>query len=128
MGCYSKRYNFKGESNMELEMIIMNIINYSGEARSLCMEGISHAKKGDIDAARINIDKANEKIGCAHKSQTKLIQLEAQGEKQDLSLLLIHAQDHLMNAITTRDMALEFIDLYELVYNSLMVKGDRANA
>jgi PTS system cellobiose-specific IIA component len=113
---------------MNLEMIIMNIINYSGEARSLCMEGISYAKKGDLKRARANIEEANEKIACAHKSQTKLIQSEAQGEKQDFSLLLVHAQDHLMNAIMARDMAWEFIDLYEVVYNSLMTEGRRANA
>ncbi|CCQ98228.1 phosphotransferase system (PTS) lichenan-specific enzyme IIA component [[Clostridium] ultunense Esp] len=113
---------------MDLEMIIMNIINYSGEARSLCMEGISYAKKGDFDKARTNIEDANEKIACAHKSQTKLIQSEAQGEKQDFSLLLVHAQDHLMNAITTRDMAREFIDLYEVVHSSIVAGGSRVNA
>ncbi len=113
---------------MDLEMIIMNIINYSGEARSLCMEGISYAKKGNLKEARANIEKANGKIACAHKSQTKLIQLEAQGGKQEFSLLLVHAQDHLMNAITIRDMAREFVDLYEVVYNSLMTEGSKANA
>lgn len=85
-------------------------------------------KKGDFDKARTNIEDANEKIACAHKSQTKLIQSEAQGEKQGFSLLLVHAQDHLMNAITTRDMAREFIDLYEVVHSSIVAGGSRVNA
>ena len=49
----------------------------------------------------------------AHRSQTELIQGEARGEEKNLSLLLVHAQDHLMNAITIRDMAIEFIDVYK---------------
>ena len=113
---------------MDLEMVIMNIINYSGEARSLCMEGISYAKKGGLNKAKASIQEANEKIACAHKSQTKLIQLEAQGGKHDFSLLLVHAQDHLMNAITIRDMAKEFMDLYEVVYSFLMTGGNSDNA
>ncbi len=113
---------------MDLEMIIMNIINYSGEARSLCMEGIDYAKKGNFKKAKSHIEEADEKISCAHKSQTKLIQSEAQGNKQDFSLLLIHAQDHLMNAITVRDMANEFLDLYEIVYSSLIEGRSSANA
>jgi len=45
--------------------------------------------------------------------QTNLIHNEANGNKAEVSLLLVHAQDHLMNAITIKDMAKEFVDLYE---------------
>jgi len=38
---------------------------------------------------------------------------EASGEKMDISLLLVHGQDHLMNAITFRDMAAEVVDVYK---------------
>ncbi|EAG9877164.1 PTS lactose/cellobiose transporter subunit IIA, partial [Listeria monocytogenes] len=48
----------------------------------------------------------------AHHSQTSLIQGEARGEKAEVSLLLVHAQDHLMNAITFKDLAKEIVDLY----------------
>jgi cellobiose PTS system EIIA component len=29
---------------------------------------------------------------------------------------MIHAQDHLMNAITMKDLAAEMVDLYELTF------------
>ncbi|MNJ80672.1 Lichenan-specific phosphotransferase enzyme IIA component [compost metagenome] len=45
--------------------------------------------------------------------QTRLIQEEAGGTKQEITLLMIHAQDHLMNAMTVKDMAKEFVELYE---------------
>ena len=85
------------------------------------MEAIQYGKTGDFESARNNIEEANKNISKSHKSQTQLIQSEARGDKQELSLLLVHAQDHLMNAITIRDMAKEFIDLYEIVYKG---KGD----
>ncbi|MEW8974164.1 MAG: PTS lactose/cellobiose transporter subunit IIA [Tissierellaceae bacterium] len=98
---------------MELELIIMNIINNSGESRSLSMEAIAHAKSYRFKEASDLIKQANNKLSQAHRSQTELIQGEARGEEKNLSLLLVHAQDHLMNAITIRDMAIEFIDVYK---------------
>ena len=38
---------------------------------------------------------------------------EAQGDPQPVTLLTVHAQDHLMNAITFRDLAGEMVDMYE---------------
>ncbi|MGV3240694.1 PTS lactose/cellobiose transporter subunit IIA [Streptococcus hyovaginalis] len=46
-----------------------------------------------------------------------MIQGEARGEKFESRLLLIHAQDHLMNAMTVVDMAKEFIELHKKLPN-----------
>jgi cellobiose PTS system EIIA component len=54
----------------------------------------------------------------AHHIQTSLIQQEIRGEKVEISLLMIHAQDHLMNAITMKDLATEVVDLYQLHYKN----------
>lgn len=95
------------------EMIIFGLITSSGNAKSHAMEAIQHAKSGDIEAARLSIQEAEEALTEAHKTQTSLIQGEARGEKTELSILLIHAQDHLMTAILMKDLAAEFVDLYE---------------
>lgn len=76
------------------------------------MLAIEAAKKGDFDAADEQIKSAEAALLEAHHSQTSLIQGEARGEKAEVSLLLVHAQDHLMNAITFKDLAKEIIDLY----------------
>ncbi len=68
-----------------------------------------------IDAAKEKIKLANEALIEAHHSQTGLLSQEARGEKVEVSMLLIHAQDHLMNAITFRDLAQEMIELYERI-------------
>lgn len=47
---------------------------------------------------------AAEELSKAHHYQTELIQNEAGGEKTEMTLLMVHAQDHLMNAMTVKDM------------------------
>ena len=95
-----------------MEQIILNIIIQSGDARSFAMEAIQCAKSGEFDKAHELMEQSNESLGCAHKEQTKLIHAEAGGEKTEISLLLIHAQDHLMTAITVKDLANEIIEVY----------------
>ncbi|MGE7090984.1 PTS lactose/cellobiose transporter subunit IIA [Lysinibacillus sp. NPDC048646] len=92
---------------------IMGLIVHSGNTKSECMEAIQLAKKGRISEAKEKINMANEALTEAHHSQTALLTQEARGEKVEVSMLLIHAQDHLMNAITFRDLAQEMIELYE---------------
>lgn len=98
---------------MNYEEIVMQIIVSGGNARSLAMEAIASAKKGDMKSAGESLAKADEELLEAHKIQTKLIQEEASGNRTEVSLLMVHAQDHLMNAITVKDMAREFLELYE---------------
>lgn len=95
-----------------MEEIILNLIMHSGEARSYAMEAIQSAKTGNFEEARKLIQKANEELSHAHNSQTNLIQSEAGGQKTEFSLLLVHAQDHLMTTMTVKDLANEIIDIY----------------
>lgn len=92
---------------------VMGLIIHSGNTKSECMEALQLAKKGEISEAKEKIALANKALIEAHHSQTGLLTKEANGEKVELTMLLIHAQDHLMNAITFRDLATEMIDLYE---------------
>lgn len=97
------------------EMIIFGLITSSGSAKSYSMEAIQFAKDGDFKSARKAIEDAENSLGEAHKTQTSLIQSEARGDKVEVSILLVHAQDHLMNAILMKDLAGEFVDLYEKI-------------
>lgn len=97
----------------ELMQAIMGLILHSGNTKSDCMEAIQLAKKGNIPAAKEKIELANQSLVEAHHSQTALLTQEARGEKVEVSMMLIHAQDHLMNSITFRDLAKEMIELYE---------------
>ena len=98
-----------------MEEIILNIIMHSGEARSYSMEAITLAKTGNFNEARELIVKADEELGYAHNSQTSLIQGEAANDNIEFSLLLVHAQDHLMTTMTFKDLAVELIEVYEKI-------------
>lgn len=99
-----------------MEEIIMNLIIHSGEARSYCMEAMQTAKKGNIDDAKKLIEKAEDEISKAHNVQTSLLQNEAGGDKTEVTLLMVHAQDHFMTSMTFKYMAVEIIELHEQLH------------
>ncbi|MCM3239121.1 PTS lactose/cellobiose transporter subunit IIA [Heyndrickxia oleronia] len=98
---------------MNVEQIVMTIITHSGNAKSDAVEAIQAAKAKNISTAYELISKAEKELLEAHHVQTSLIQNEARGNRAEVTLLLVHAQDHLMNAITFKDLAKEFVELYE---------------
>ncbi|WP_232697143.1 PTS lactose/cellobiose transporter subunit IIA [Brevibacillus daliensis] len=110
---------------MEVADVAFHIILHGGNARSFAMEAISAAKQGELEQARSLIEEAVLELRKAHQIQTNLIQEEAQGNKTELTLLMIHAQDHLMNAMTVKDLAIEFIDMYEMMKVRGGVKVER---
>ncbi|MEC2055834.1 PTS lactose/cellobiose transporter subunit IIA [Peribacillus psychrosaccharolyticus] len=95
----------------ELYQLSFQLILYSGNARSLAMEALQEAKEKDFAAARLKITESESELLKAHKFQTQLIQAEAGGDKFDIPIILVHAQDHLMTAMTVKDLASEMIDL-----------------
>lgn len=97
---------------MELEENLIEIISLSGEVKKDFLEAVKHAKNNETEQAQKVYEEADDKLIKAHLKQTELINKEAGGEKLESSLLLTHAQDHLMTAILLKDMAKEFMDLY----------------
>lgn len=99
----------------ELETIVMNIVVDSGSCRSYSMEAIHYAKEREFEQAEEALNNAEAEIVKAHHAQTELIQKEAAGEKTEISLLLIHSQDHLMTGMLCKDLAKEFVALYKTI-------------
>ena len=91
-------------------MEIMDIIVNGGDARSSCLTAGRSARKGQLEEASELIKRAEKNLEKAHNVQTALIQAELRGEKNEISLLMVHAQDHLMNAITVKEIAIELIE------------------
>lgn len=96
-----------------MELICFQIIAASGSAKSMYVEAIQEAKKGNFEEAKGIIQEGQKLFLEAHKAHAGLIQKEASGEKVEFSLLLMHSEDQLMNTETTKLMALEMIELYE---------------
>ena len=96
----------------DVEVVMMLLVD-GGNARSRAMEAIDLAKRGEHELALAKLEEANEYINKAHDAQTNLLTKEALNDSQQVTLLMVHAQDHLMNAITVRDLAISFVDLYQ---------------
>ena len=95
-----------------VELISFQIIAAVGTAKSMYIEAIQAAKQGNFAEADQLIEEGAKIYLDGHKAHASLIQREASGEKLEFSLLLMHAEDQLMNAETTKIMAVEIIELY----------------
>lgn len=96
---------------MNLE-VIMELIMYGGDAKSNSMEAIQAAKTGNFELAKSKISEAQASLTKAHHSQTEMLTKEAQGNKTEMSLLMVHGQDHLMTSMAFTDLAKEIIEVY----------------
>ncbi len=98
---------------MDIELVAMELVGNAGEARSLAFEALAEAKKGNFEKAEELLEKSKEASLKAHHTQTELICNEADGNKVEIGLLMVHAQDHLMTSILARELISEMIELYK---------------
>ena len=98
---------------MDSMEVAMGLIAQAGDARSYCMEAIALAKEGKFDEARKALTQADDCMVAAHETQTDLIREEMSGNGAPVSLLMVHAQDHLNLALVMRDVADEFLQVHE---------------
>lgn len=97
----------------EMETLTVELISKSGSARSYAFEALDCVKRYDVEKAKEKIGISRKEILKAHDIQTKLLHKEAQGDKIEINMLLIHAQDHLMTSILAKDLINEMIFMQE---------------
>lgn len=100
---------------MTHEEVIFEIILHAGNARAEAYEALKQAKQGNFEEAEKHMNNAENEVGIAHRGQTDMIQREVNGEKIEMSLLFVHAQDHLMTAIAEKGLIENMIDLYKRI-------------
>jgi PTS system cellobiose-specific IIA component len=96
----------------KIEAISFMLILHSGNARSEAMKAIAAAKNGDIEKAQKMIEIAKQELANAQKVHASIIQEEARGGDINLSLLLMHSEDHFVMGQLTIDLAKELLDVY----------------
>ena len=94
---------------------MMTLMSAAGDAENATMTAIDEAKAGHAERSRKLLKQEDAKLKQAHQAQTQMLTYEARGEKVDVTLLMVHSQDHLMSAMTIRRLADEIIDLYQQV-------------
>lgn len=104
---------------MKDENVIFQIILHSGDARENIMKALQMLRNDDFNNAYKCIDEANLSLNLAHKVQSKCIFDEINNELNNVSLLMVHAQDHLMTTMAMRDFAKEIVILFETKIQSI---------
>lgn len=99
-----------------MENEIFEIIAHGGNARAYAFDAIKAAQEGKLEEAEGLLNKAQEELDIAHNTQTKLIQAEINGENLQMNLLMVHAQDHLMTAISEKSLIEHMVGLYKVIY------------
>lgn len=105
------------ESGMENMDVAMGLIINAGDAKSLAVEAIAAAKEGDFAKADDLMAQADKALIEAHDMQTDMLVKAARGEKIEIHIYMVHAQDHLMTAMNYKDLAKEVIALYKKYEN-----------
>lgn len=93
--------------------IATKVIIHAGNARNTIIHALNAAYEDDFAAAGGLIDQAETELRSAHHIQTEIIQAEAGGEEIENSLLLNHAQDTLMAAMSELNLAKQMIRMYQ---------------
>lgn len=99
----------------ELEMAIMNIIINAGDCKNHAYMALNKVNEGKYDEADEELQLANDALAKAHDGQTMFLHREANGEKINISVLFVHAQDHLMTAISEKNLIEQIIELRKVV-------------
>lgn len=99
----------------ELQGVAFQIIAIAGEARSLVHEAFHAMRNSDFKEAQAKLDAANETLVQAHNAQTELLTAYASGDDVLVEIIMVHAQDHLMTAMTLHETATEMLALYRKI-------------
>lgn len=97
-----------------MEENVFPIIALAGESKSLAYEALRLAKENKFEESQKKMEEADKLLLQSHQYQTNLITKEADGEKFVINLLFVHAQDHLMTAISEKNLINELIDILKM--------------
>ncbi len=98
-----------------LELICFQIISNAGDAKSSLFEAIELAKASQYEEAYKKVEDADKKLLKAHEVHMDLIQKDMGGEKVEFSLILMHAEDQMMQTELLKKLTEEFIDIYKKI-------------
>jgi len=97
----------------KLSETAMQIITFSGMAKSCYMQALYLAKQGKFEEADKKIAEGDESFVEAHHGHGSVLQNEMESEEPQISLLMTHAEDQLMGAETLKVVIQELIEIYK---------------
>ncbi|MBS5950981.1 MAG: PTS lactose/cellobiose transporter subunit IIA [Clostridium sp.] len=98
---------------MNTEQICFKIISLAGESFSKMAEALAAAKSKDFKKSEELLEESREVLHKAHEIHAELLTAEANGNNPEISVLLVHAQDNLMNTVLAETFFTEMIQIYK---------------
>ncbi|KAF1298851.1 PTS sugar transporter [Enterococcus sp. JM4C] len=96
----------------ETEIVCFQLISNAGAARSCYFEALQKFRNGEETAGQELFAQGQEHYREAHQVHGQLVQKEAGGDTVWMSLLMTHAEDLMMSAETTGELAKELMAVY----------------
>lgn len=91
------------------------IVAIGGNAKGEAYEALEAAEAGKHAEARQILAQADKDLIEAHNIQTEFIQRAAAGEEIPLSMIFVHAQDHLMCALEAHSLITHLVAQQERI-------------
>jgi PTS system cellobiose-specific IIA component len=96
------------------EQMIFQIILHSGNSRAESYTSLREGRKGNPDEARTAMEKSREELDKAHRIHREILN-NPDKVTSSPSLLMVHAQDHLMTAMAEQTLITEMNEHLELI-------------
>lgn len=106
-------------SKEELQQIACNVIANAGSAFDCFVQAVRAAIENNSEEAQEHMKEGDQLLIKAHQVQTDLLNSEVQGKDIPMGILIVHAQDHYMHAMTYKQIALDLIALNKKISNNL---------
>lgn len=104
------------EENSFLTKTGMELVMHGGDARELIRKAMKVVISGDAAGARELLSQANEHLVEGHRAQTKVLQMECEGDPQGYNVLFCHGMDTLMTVKSEYEIAGMLVDMCEVFY------------
>lgn len=83
------------------------------KCRSKIIQSLREYREGSIEKAEELLVQAGDDLQQSHDIHFQMVQKEAGGEKQDVSLLLLHAEDHFMSTLSMKELVYELLEIFK---------------
>lgn len=97
----------------ERELLLVQIISSSGNARSLCYEALLLYKTEKYQEGDSKYEEAKKELIEAKKVHAQLLALYSSGSMSHMDLLLVHAEDHMSSSQVVFELVNELLFLYK---------------
>jgi PTS system cellobiose-specific IIA component len=97
------------------EKEVFTIITSASEAMDFINKSFKAYIQGEHELHEQFLESADQVLDKAHEMQAQMIQNELNGNGSAVTMMMVHAQDHLMNVILAKQMIQYFFDLIDTI-------------